>query len=178
MTAFARMNRSDHSMLPPAPAATLKFGSPNACNLCHKDKDAAWADQKCGKWRTRDYQAPVLRRAGLIEAAPKRDWQQLPEMLAYLTNPERDEVFAASLIRLTMAAPDEKVLPALLRAIQDPSPLVRAAAAEALSFRPDKESFQALVAASVIVTGWCGSGPGPRWPIIRPPGSRVRICRK
>ena len=46
MTAFARMNRSDHSMLPPAPAATMKFGSPNACNLCHKDKDAAWADQE------------------------------------------------------------------------------------------------------------------------------------
>ena len=36
----------------------------------------------------------------------------------------------------------------LLKAIQDPSPLVRAAAAEALSVRPRKESFQALVAAA------------------------------
>ena len=32
-------------MLPPTPAATIAFRSPNACNLCHKDKDAAWADQ-------------------------------------------------------------------------------------------------------------------------------------
>ncbi|MGB2862153.1 MAG: multiheme c-type cytochrome, partial [Sedimentisphaerales bacterium] len=46
MTKFAHMNRSDHSMRPPAPAATLAFKSPNACNLCHvdEDEDAAWAD--------------------------------------------------------------------------------------------------------------------------------------
>jgi hypothetical protein len=129
MTAFARMNRSDHSMLPPVPAATKRFGSPNACNSCHKDQTAAWADQKVRQWRTRDYQAPLLQRAGLIEAARKRDWQKLPEMLAYITSKERDQVFAASLIRLTMTAPDERIQPALLKAIQDPSPLVRAAAA-------------------------------------------------
>ena len=148
MTAFARMNRSDHSMLPPAPAASIKFGSPNACNLCHKDKDAAWADQNVREWRSRDYQAPVLHRAGLIEAGRKRDWQKLPEMLAYISSPERDAVFAASLIRLTITAPGEGIHPALLKSIQDPSPLVRAAAAEALSVRPGKESFQALVTAS------------------------------
>ncbi len=145
MTSFARMNRSDHSMLPPAPAASIKFGSPNACNLCHKDKDAAWADQNVRQWRTREYQAPLLKRAGLIDAARKRDWQKLPEMLDYIASKDRDEVFAASLIRLTMAAPDERVRPTLLKAIQDPSPLVRAATAEALSVRPGKESFQALV---------------------------------
>jgi tetratricopeptide (TPR) repeat protein len=148
MTAFARMHRSDHSMLPPAPAATIAFGSPNACNSCHKDKDAAWADREVRKWRGRDYQAPLLKRAGLIDAARKRDWQRLPEMLAYLTSPDRDEVFAASLIRLTMTAPDERVNPALLKTIQDPSPLARAAAAEALSVRPGQESLQALVTAA------------------------------
>jgi tetratricopeptide (TPR) repeat protein len=147
-TAFARMNRSDHSLLPPAPAASLQFGSPNACNLCHQDKDAAWADRNVRQWRTRDYQAPLLYRAGLVAAARQRDWQKLPEMLAYITGKERDEVFAASLIRLTMAAPDARVRPALLQVIQDPSPLVRAAAAEALAARPGLESRQALVTAA------------------------------
>jgi tetratricopeptide (TPR) repeat protein len=148
MTAFARMNRSDHSMLPPTPAATIAFGSPNACNACHKDKNAAWAAQEVRKWRSRDYQAPILQRAGLIDAARKRNWQKLPEMLAYITNPERNEVFAASLIRLTMAAPDVRMPAALLQAIKDPSPLVRAAAAEALSVRPGQDSLQALVTAA------------------------------
>jgi tetratricopeptide (TPR) repeat protein len=148
MTTFARMNRSDHSMLPPAPAATIKFGSPNACNACHKDKSAAWADQNVRQWRTRDYQAPVLHRAGLIDAARKADWQKLPEMLAYITSPGRDPVFAAALIRLAMTAPDERLQSTWLKAIQDPSPLVRAAAAQALSVRPRKASVPALAAAA------------------------------
>src|SRR4030066_1308409 len=40
ITEFARMKRSDHSMLPPTPSATIAFKSPNACNICHIDKDA------------------------------------------------------------------------------------------------------------------------------------------
>ena len=44
-TEFARMQRSDHSMLPPTPATTIAYQSPNACNGCHADKDAAWADK-------------------------------------------------------------------------------------------------------------------------------------
>ena len=87
MTAFARMKRSDHSMLPPAPAATIAYQSPNACNLCHADKDAAWADEQVRQWRTRDYQAPVLQRAALVAAARKRDWTKQPEMLAYIRAP-------------------------------------------------------------------------------------------
>lgn len=54
----------------------------------------------------------------------------------------------ASLIHLTMAASDEGLRRALLQAIQDPSPLVRVAGAEALAVRPGKESFQALVTAA------------------------------
>jgi tetratricopeptide (TPR) repeat protein len=148
MTAFARMNRSDHSMLPPTPAATIAYKSPNACNICHKDKDAEWADKLVRQWRTRDYQAPVLKRAALIEAARKRDWRSLPEMLAYIADPKRDEVFATSLIRLIPPSQDQKVLIALLAAAKDPSPLVRGAAVQALGMIPTTESLQALVAAT------------------------------
>jgi tetratricopeptide (TPR) repeat protein/nitrate/TMAO reductase-like tetraheme cytochrome c subunit len=148
MTAFARMNRSDHSMLPPAPAASLVYKSPNACNSCHKDKDAAWADKLVRQWRTRDYQAPVLKRASLIEAARKRDWTKLPEMLAYINDPKRDEVFAASLIRLIPQSQDQKLLAALLAAAKDPSPLVRGAAVQALGLIPTTGSLQALVEAT------------------------------
>ena len=148
MTAFARMNRSDHSMLPPAPAATIAFKSPNACNLCHTGKDAEWADKYVREWKTRDYQAPVLKRALLIDAARKRDWSRLPEMLEYIEGKDRDEVFAASLIRLLMETPDERITPVLLTAMKDPSPLVRSSAVQALSMRPSREGLQALVDAT------------------------------
>ena len=148
MTAFARMNRSDHSMLPPTPAATLAFNSPNACNLCHRDKNAAWADQLVRQWRTRDYQAPVLKRAALIDAARKRDWSKLPDMIAYIADPGHDEIFAASLIRLIPPAQNPRLKEVFLGAAKDPSPLVRSAAVQALGLIPSVESLQVLIEAT------------------------------
>jgi tetratricopeptide (TPR) repeat protein len=145
MTSFARMNRSDHSMLPPAPAATLAYKSPNACNLCHADQDAAWADKYVREWRSRDYQAPVLQRAALVDAARRRDWSRLPEMLSYVADKDRDEIVATSLIRMVPSSGDPRVVTALLEAVRDPSPLVRSAAAAALQNVPTKEAVQALV---------------------------------
>ncbi len=131
-TSFARMQRHDHSMLPPAPAATIEFGSPNACNVCHDDEDAAWADRWVREWRSRDYQAPVLHRASLIQAAREQDWTRQEEMLDYLQDDERNEVVASSLIRLLSAGDVEEIWPVLLSTLEDPSPLVRASAVQAL----------------------------------------------
>ena len=147
-TEFARMHRTDHSMLPPTPSATLALNSPNACNLCHKDQSPQWADEWVRKWRARDYQAPLIRRASLVEAARKRDWSKLQEMLDYVTSKDRDEIFATSLIRLVQTSGDPRVAPALLKAIKDPSPLIRSAAATALQNVPTEESLLALVEAA------------------------------
>jgi tetratricopeptide (TPR) repeat protein len=148
MTSFARMNRTDHSMLPPTPSATIAYKSPNACNLCHADQGAAWADKYVRQWRTRDYQAAVLKRTALIDGARKRDWKQLPAMLEYITDKDRDEVFATSLIRMVPASGDKGIAPVLLKTINDPSPLVRAAAADALQYVPTKDAVKALVKAT------------------------------
>jgi hypothetical protein len=148
MTSFARMNRTDHSMLPPTPSASIDYKSPNACNLCHTDKEAAWAVKYVREWRSRDYQAPVFKRAALIDGARKRDWKQLPAMLDYITSKDRDEIFATSLIRMVQSSGDPRVAPVLLKAVRDPSPLVRSAAAAALQNAPTKEAVQALVEAT------------------------------
>ena len=148
MTEFARMRRSDHSMRPPTPAVTLAFKSPNACNVCHADKDAAWSDRYVRQWRPRDYQRPVLDIAGLVAAARQRDWTRLPEMLVYITNANRDELFVAALIRLVRACEDVRKWPALAQAIQDSSPLVRAAAAEGLQDCPTPDGVAAVLAAT------------------------------
>ncbi len=146
MTEFARMRRSDHSMLPPAPSATIAYSSPNACNICHTDQSAAWADRWVRQWRNRDYQAPVLHKASLIDAARRRNWKKLPAMLAYLADKNHDAVFAASLIRLLRPCDDDRKWPALIGALEDSSPLVRASAAESLGDRLDGESLKALSA--------------------------------
>ena len=148
MTEFARMRRSDHSMRPPTPATTLLYNSPNACNICHTNKDAAWADKLVREWRKRDYQKPVLEQAALIAAARKQDWKKLPDILAYLSSRSREEIPTASLVRLLANCPSEDKWPVLRKLMADPSPLVRACVAEALGERPDQANLPALLKAT------------------------------
>ncbi len=145
MTEFARMRRTDHSMRPPTPATTLAYQSPNACNLCHTNQDAAWADKFVREWRPRDYQKPVLERAALIAAARKGDWTKLPDMLAYLSSPDREEIQTVSLVRLLANCPADDKWPVLRKLADDASPLVRASAAEALGERLDRGERQRAV---------------------------------
>ena len=148
-TEFARMVRSDHSMRPPSPAATVAFKSPNACNLCHQDKDAAWSDRAIRSWHAKDYQAPVLKQGALIVAARKGDWTELPAMLAALGGAQRDEVIAVALIRLLRAYPANDRWPAvamaILAAMEDRSPWVRAAAAETAGNHLSPDAVTALL---------------------------------
>jgi tetratricopeptide (TPR) repeat protein len=144
-TRFANMNRSDHSLLPPTPAATLKFKSPNACNLCHKDKDASWANAKVRQWHKQDYQRPVLERAALVDAARRGQWDKLPAIIAYVHNPNGDVVTQASLIRLLHGCSDPRRLPVFLEAMNHPSPLIRAAGAGSLAGTVTSDIREALV---------------------------------
>jgi Tfp pilus assembly protein PilF len=149
MTKFAHMNRSDHSMRPPAPAATIAFKSPNACNLCHDDKDAAWVDKYVQDWHIRDYQKKILDQAHLIDDARKQNWKHLDEILQYIASKDRDEVVATSLIRLLRSCDSEHKWPGIIKALKnDPSPLVRAGAAEALDSYITGESLIALLEAA------------------------------
>lgn len=152
MTEYARMRRSDHSMRPPAPAATIAYGSPNACNICHKDKDAKWADKLVREWHKDDYQSPILAQAALIAAARRRDWSTLPQMLAYLRDPGHDSVFTASLIRLLFACPDRSKFDALESALKDSSPLVRASAIDGLSQQLNGHNINLLAQATQDAT--------------------------
>jgi len=142
------MRRSDHSMLPPTPAATLQFESPNACNICHTDKDATWADTFVRQWHKRDYQKPVLERAGLIAAARKRDWTQLPAMLDYVSDNKSDDMFVTGLVRLLRSCDNPEKWPTVLQALEHASPLVRSAASVSLEPLPSREVIEALIKAT------------------------------
>jgi tetratricopeptide (TPR) repeat protein len=149
MTEFARMARSDHSMRPPTPAATLKFKSPNACNLCHKDRDPMWADQQVRQWHKEDYQKPVLEQATLVDAARRGDWRQLGAILAYVGSKDREEIAATSLVRLLHGCDSPAKWPVVIKALQeDSSPLMRAAAAQTLEGHTAPESLRALAKAT------------------------------
>ena len=148
MTIFAHMRRSDHSMLPPTPSATLTFKSPNACNICHTKKDAAWADKHVRKWHEDDYQAPVLARAALLDAARKGDWSKLDAILEHIRKPGADTVFVTAFVRLLETCDDKRKWPALRKMASHPSPLVRSSAVQALQNDTDRQSVRTMLNAT------------------------------
>jgi tetratricopeptide (TPR) repeat protein len=148
MTEFARMRRHDHSMLPPVPAATTEFGSPNACNICHQDENAEWADEWVRKWYPRDYQEPFLERGRLVAHARKQDWKELDAMLAYVKREDRNVVFASGLLRLLGACDRPGKWPTFFEAAKDRSPLVRASAIQGLASCPDPAAEDRLIEAT------------------------------
>jgi tetratricopeptide (TPR) repeat protein len=79
----------------------------------------------------------LLKEGRLVAAARRGDWSRLPQVLAYLADPGRDEIVAASLVRLLAGCDDASKWPTLRALAADPSPLVRGAAVTALAGDPE-----------------------------------------
>ena len=148
MTEFARMDRSDHSMRPPMPSATLAFDSPNACNICHDDKDATWSDKWVREWKDNDYQAEPLEIAHMLLDARTGEWEYFDDILTGLMENRFDEVYTTSFIRLLNSNPDNKKWIAVLAHFENPSPLVRSAVVNAIGQIPAPETKAMLLAAT------------------------------
>ncbi|MFW6289848.1 MAG: ammonia-forming cytochrome c nitrite reductase subunit c552 [Mariniphaga sp.] len=147
-TEFGRMVRSDHSFRPPMPQATIQFGSPNACNICHTDKSPEWANQVVKKRTNKMYQDETLYWAQLIKEARNEEWKRVDEMFAVINNKEMNEVVVTSLIRLLANCPDNRKWEAILGTTNHESPLVRAAAASSLMGNTSAKAKKALITAA------------------------------
>ncbi len=144
-TEFGRMIRSDHSFRPPMPEATIKFDSPNACNLCHKDKSPEWANKIVKQRKNGNYQEETLKWAQLIKEARLQEWKNLDKMLKIIQENKQNEVVVTSFIRLLVNCQDEEKWPVVIGALKNESPLVRAAAAASLTGNYSDEAKNALV---------------------------------
>jgi tetratricopeptide (TPR) repeat protein len=127
--------RRDHSIRIPRPDLSVKLGTPNACTNCHRDKPATWAMEAVQKWyrhQPAGYQhfAEALQ-AGRV-GAPGAE-QSLDRLVA---EREQPAIARATGLTLLVAYPGAATLQALRSAAGDGSPLVRRAAAQALSDIP------------------------------------------
>jgi tetratricopeptide (TPR) repeat protein len=141
--------RSDHSFRPPMPEATIRFGSPNACNQCHDDKTPQWANEIVKTRPNGNYQEETLYWAQLIKEARENKWTRLDEMLEIIKKNKYNEVVVTSFIRLLANCPDEKKWETLIAALKEnESPLVRSAAANSLNGNLSDKAKNALVDAA------------------------------
>ena len=127
----------DHSMSIPVPENTARHGIPNACNQCHKDRDAAWATARMDEWWGAASRQKLIRRTDAFAAARARKPEAIEKLIAILDRPSEGPLVRANAIgHLTSFAGDARVYAAAERALSDREPLVRAVAALRISASP------------------------------------------
>jgi len=120
----------DHTITVPIPENTTRHQIPNACNECHKDKDAGWSAQQMNKWWGDASRAKPIRRADAFAQARTGDKEAIPQLLKIATDSEEGPFARANALGyLSRFGSDPRVFPAFEKALEDPHPLPRALAA-------------------------------------------------
>jgi Flp pilus assembly protein TadD len=124
--------RHDHSMRIPRPDVSAKIGSPNACNNCHAKQTAQWAADAIAQWTgespTSFQNFAQALRAGSVGAPGARG-----ALLALIDDTAQPAIVRASAIQRLGHLLTPSTLDAVTRGLNDPDPLVRLAAVEALA---------------------------------------------
>jgi predicted CXXCH cytochrome family protein len=127
--------RHDHGFRIPRPDLSLKLGTPNACNDCHRDKSTQWAADVVETWF-----GPKREGFQTYAAAFHSAWTEQPDVEKLLSNVASDGnapavVRASALIELAAYNLPTSINLAQ-KGLSDSDPMVRMAALEMLSRVP------------------------------------------
>ena len=114
--------RRDHSIRIPRPDHSVTFGTPNACNGCHKQQSAVWARDSVAKWFPESQ-----KRAHFVDALGRERQGTLdaPRLLRALVEDANVPAIArASALERLGAYASEKTLRTLRTTLQSSEPLV------------------------------------------------------
>ena len=133
-TYMQRHARHDHGFTTPDPLLTSQLGIPNACNRCHADKDAAWAQTAAERWYGAKLDRPARRRAVAIAAGRRGDESAKASLAALLQDPKETWYWKSVASGLLGRWAGESTISAMLiEELRHEHPMVRASAARALS---------------------------------------------
>ena len=135
----------DHTLSVPAPENTARFGIPNACNGCHRDKGPAWAVAALQSWGAAGpARRRLVRRAEAFSAARKGEPSAEAALLGLASRPDEPPLVRANAVGHLRRFEGPRVQAALVEALRADHPLVRAVAALTLA---EKKTGAALAAA-------------------------------
>lgn len=144
-TYMQRDPRRDHSFSVPSPAMTVRWGAPNACNRCHADKTTEWAAGHVARWYG-DREPFRGRRTAAFASLRGGDTRLSAETLALLSDRDEPPVARAALAELLGPRSGEAgVAEALIQALRDADPLVRAGALARLPSPPPEALIEAAM---------------------------------
>jgi tetratricopeptide (TPR) repeat protein len=132
--------RHNHAFRVPRPDESVRFGTSNACNDCHADKDAAWAAAAVERWfgpERKGFQTWTetfaAARADRIEANAL--------LLKLATSSHAPSIARATALESLAEHPSREAVAAAQRGLTDADPLIRLASLRALRALPIEQSW-------------------------------------
>ncbi len=119
--------RHDHSLRVPRPDLSLTLGTPNACNGCHRDRDARWAVAQVKQWYGHAPQG-FQRFAAAFSAASAGALDASAQLRAIAADASHPAIVRATALAQLNAADSQRALETVAEGARDRSPLLRLAA--------------------------------------------------
>lgn len=133
-------DRRDHSMRIPRPDLTLALGTPNACTLCHGDRDSSWALDALRTWEM----APDTSQAHPAQALQRlRDGDERvrSDVITQVDNPALATLWRATALETLVWPEAETTVAPLLRSAE---PLLRSSAVRSLAAADPRRRLELL----------------------------------
>jgi len=127
--------RRDHSLRIPRPDLSVTLGVPNACNGCHADRTAQWAEDAVRKW-TGHRPDGFQKFAATLAAAERGDARAAGNLAVLSGDISQPAIARATAAEALWRFPSQATLDALERGLKDANPLVRRASATAAAALP------------------------------------------
>lgn len=140
-----RHRMPDHTLSVPAPENTRRFGIPNACNECHKDKTAEWAEKQLVSWFPEGRRRQTVEDAVAFTMGTKRDPKAVEPLAKIAGDVSRPPLLRANALGHLRNFTDPEATRALLKGASETHPALRTAAMLSLAHRGrDPEVHRAM----------------------------------
>jgi tetratricopeptide (TPR) repeat protein len=127
--------RRDHSLRVPRSDQSVALGTPNACNGCHRDRDAPWAVALLAQWYGHAPQG-FQRYAGTFADAERGAAEGGPGLAMLAGDPSQPPIARASALEALAQYPAQASVEAARAGLADHDALVRRASVGTLSMLP------------------------------------------
>lgn len=127
--------RRDHSMRVPRPDLSAALGTPNACNLCHTDKDPQWALARLRDWGIR-FSDSSTHPARSIAMARRGDGRAVPGLAALAADTDSAGIWRATAMAELASFGGQQSYEAAVPLLDSEDPLQRWSAVRAMVALP------------------------------------------
>jgi tetratricopeptide (TPR) repeat protein len=125
--------RHDHSFRIPRPDNSVLYGTPNACNDCHRDKSAQWAAKAAQSWYGGNAHAGYQHFTAAIVAARRQSLSAGPDLLNLARDDRSPAIARATALSELGDYFDSEALAAARQALQSQDAMMRLAAVQLLA---------------------------------------------